>query len=78
MLFGSMAWEFLFCGGGMILFAIVFKDLVAPYFFFGMVFWWFLGCIVIWSLPMNWGIGLWRGRECIERRFLSFLMEWSR
>ena len=34
MLFGSMAWEFLFCGGGMILFAIVFKDLAASYFFF--------------------------------------------
>ena len=74
MLFGSMAWEFLFCGGGMILFAIVFKDLAASYFFFWHGVLVVLGCIV----PMNWGIGLWRGRECIERRFLSFLMEWLR
>jgi hypothetical protein len=40
---------------------------------------WFLvvlGCIAMGSPPMNWGIGLWRGRACIEHRFLSFLMEW--
>ena len=62
----------------MILIAIVFKDLAASYFFFWHGVLVVLGCIVIWSLPMNWGIGLWRGRECIERCFLSFLMEWSR
>jgi hypothetical protein len=44
MLFGSMAWEFLFCGGGMILFAIIFKDLAASYFFWH-GFWWFWGAL---------------------------------